>query len=75
MALIFEKITIVPASDYEAFKENASLMMKEDAKDVPYVACYIALKCNGIWANDPDYKGKEEIRTFSTAELLESMGQ
>lgn len=73
MALIFEKITIITADGYEAYKEEAKGIMKEDAKDVPYVACYLALKCDGIWTNNPDYKGKEEIRTFSTAELLKLM--
>jgi len=32
----------------------------------------LALKCDGIWSNDPDYKDKG-IKIFSTAELLELM--
>ncbi|MCS4541250.1 MAG: PIN domain-containing protein [Euryarchaeota archaeon] len=75
MALIFEKITIITADEYEAYKENAKAIMKEDVKDVPYVACYLALNCNSIWTNDPDYEGKKEIRVFSTAELLKLMEQ
>ncbi len=73
MALIFESINIIPAFDYETCKENAKIIMKDDMKDVPYVACCLALKCDGIWTNDPDYKEKKEIRIFSTAELLELM--
>ncbi len=72
MALIFEKITIVTANEYDTYKENAKEIMKEDVKDAPYIACYLALNCNGIWTNDPDYEGKG-IRIFSTAELLELM--
>ncbi len=34
MALIFQTITIVPAYDYEAYKENAKKIIKEDVKDV-----------------------------------------
>ncbi|MBI3413193.1 MAG: hypothetical protein HY051_03880 [Candidatus Aenigmarchaeota archaeon] len=70
MALIFEKITIIAADEYKAHMENAGKLMREDVKDVPYVACYLALKCDGIWTNDPDYRGKESIKIFSTAELL-----
>jgi len=75
MALIFQKITIIPSYDYESYKEKAKEIMKEDVKDVPYVACYFALKCDGIWTNDPDYEGKEEIKIFSTKDLLEFMNQ
>ena len=49
MALIFQKISIINADYYETYKENAKNIMKEDVKDVPYVACYLALKCDGIW--------------------------
>ncbi len=73
MALIFEKISVIADDEYEACKEDAKAIIKEDAKDVPYVACYLALKCDGIWSNDPDYKGKKGIRIFSTAELLKLM--
>jgi len=75
MALIFEKINIIPAFDYEGYRENAKIIMQEDIKDVPYVACYLSLRCDGIWTNDSDYKDKEEIRIFSTAELLKLMEQ
>ena len=69
MALIFQKITVTPSHEYEAYKEAAEKIMKRDVKDVPYVACYLALKCDGIWTNDADYEGKKEIKTVSTAEL------
>lgn len=56
MMLIFERIDIIPTLDYEMYKKNAKEIMKDDIKDVPYVACYLALKCDGIWTNDHDYK-------------------
>ena len=70
MALIFQKITIIPMSEYEKFKEKSKIIMKEDLKDVPYVACYLALKCDGIWTNDSDYKNKKQIKIFSTKDFL-----
>ena len=44
--------------------------MKEDIKDAQYVACYLALKCDGIWTNDSDYDDKEGIRVFKTEYLM-----
>ena len=41
MALIFEKISVIADDEYEACKEDAKAIIKEDAKDVPYVACYL----------------------------------
>ena len=69
IALIFQKITVVPYLEYEAYKEAAKKLMERDIKDVPYVACYMALNCDGVWTNDADYEGKKEIKTISTAEL------
>ncbi|MEK6837186.1 MAG: PIN domain-containing protein, partial [Nanoarchaeota archaeon] len=54
----------------ETFKEAAIKIMKEDVKDAPYVACYLALKCDCVWTNDTDYEGKEEVKVFSTEKLL-----
>ena len=69
MALIFQKITITPSNEYETSKETAKKLMTRDIKDVPYVACYLALKCDGVWTNDSDYEDKKGIRTVSTTEL------
>ena len=75
LALIFQNIDIINADYYEDYKENAKEIIKEDVKDVPYVACYLALTCDGIWSNDTDYKGKKEIKVLSTKDLLELMDQ
>lgn len=70
ISLVFEDIKIIPSSDYETHKEAAIKIMEEDVKDAPYVACYLALKCDGIWTNDQDYEGKEGVRIFGTEQLL-----
>lgn len=75
ISLVFEDIRIVPSYDYETFKEAAMEIMEEDVKDAPYVACYLALKCDGIWTNDPDYSNKEGIKTLSTKELLAKVSE
>lgn len=70
IALIFQKVAIIAMEFYESYKDRATEIMKEDVKDIPYVACYLALKCDGIWTNDTDFEGKKGIRIFDTAELL-----
>ncbi len=74
IALVFERVTIIPRQDYEAQMHMAGKIMKQDIKDVPYVACYLALKCNAIWTSDPDFDGKKGIKIVTTAALLEMQG-
>ncbi len=70
VTFVFQEIQTIPIEDYEAELKNAKELMKEDIKDAPYVACYLAFKCDGIWTNDSDYKGKRGIRIFGTSDLL-----
>jgi predicted nucleic acid-binding protein len=70
MALIFQRVSIINADYYKAYEETAKEIMKEDVKDIPYVACSLALKCDGIWTNDSDFENIKEIKIFSTKELL-----
>lgn len=39
-------------------------------KDIPYVACYLSLKCDYIWTNDLDFIRKKNLKIISTKELL-----
>lgn len=68
--LLLEHIKIILASEYEESIDTAKEIMKEDAKDVPYVACYMALKCDGIWTNDTDYDNKNHIKALKTKDLI-----
>lgn len=70
LALVFERISIIPSSEYSACNEAAAAIMINDPKDMPYVACFLALKCDGIWTNDPDYNGKEGVKVINTGDLL-----
>jgi len=73
MALIFQGVTIVPAESYQSCKDKALSIMREDIKDVPFVACHLALGCDGIWTNDSDFEGKTGIKVFSTERMLQLM--
>ena len=70
LALVFERISIIPFSEYSACNDAAAAIMVNDPKDMPYVACFLALKCDGIWTNDPDYDGKEGVKVINTGDLL-----
>ena len=69
LALLIRKIRIVPHGDYKAKTSLAQKIMRKDVKDVPYVACCLALNCDGIWTNDADFEGQEAVKLFSTEQL------
>lgn len=70
ISLVLECIKIVPVSDYKDSMNRAKEIMDEDTKDVPYVACYLALKCGGIWTNDTDYDNKSVTKVLRTKDLI-----
>ncbi len=69
ISLVFEHVTIFPGRSYRHKIVEANNLI-EDIKDVPYVACYLALECYAIWTSDLDFKGKKDIKTVTTADLL-----
>ncbi len=70
IAMIFQEIDLMPAKEYEFELDKARKLINEDLKDAPYVACYLALKCDGIWTNDSDYERKPGIKAIGTEYLL-----
>ena len=68
--MLLRHIRIVPKSEYGKEVDEAMKIMENDVRDAPYVACYLALKCDGIWTNDADYDNKAGIRIVSTGYLL-----
>ena len=69
--LFLKKINVISKEEYDKFIEKSREIIKEDIKDIPYVACYFALKCDVIWTNDADFAGKTELKIISTKELLD----
>ena len=69
LLLLLKHIHIIPKEEYEGRMTEAESLMEKDLKDVPYVAVYLALKCDGIWTNDKHYD-KNELRVFKTESLL-----
>ncbi|MGD0729260.1 MAG: PIN domain-containing protein [Candidatus Micrarchaeaceae archaeon] len=75
ITLLLKHIHILPHAEYENKISEAKLLMVEDALDVPYVAVYLALKCDGIWTNDRHYENKEKIKVFKTEHILKLLAQ
>lgn len=69
-ALLLKRIKIVPYDEYRSKIGVAKGIMLKDAKDVPYAACYLALKCEGIWTNDSDFDGNKYVKVITTAYLM-----
>ncbi|VVB77250.1 tRNA(fMet)-specific endonuclease VapC [uncultured archaeon] len=70
ITLLFQEIETVPESEYGRELPKAKAIMTNDQKDAPYVACYLSLKCDGIWTSDSDFGGKPELKIVGTEYLL-----
>ncbi len=69
LSLFLECITIFPQEEYQ---EYISLLETEisDIKDIPYVACCLAAKAQGIWTHDPDFREQKKVNVFTNIDLL-----
>ena|SRR3989338_7690754 len=74
LALIFERITIIPETEYSEFIEPPKDDI-EDPKDLPYMAACLASKAHGIWTHDPDFDKQNIIKIFSNIDMLRLSGK
>jgi predicted nucleic acid-binding protein len=70
LTLLLKRVQTVPISECEGRLEEARKLMEADIDDVPYVACYLSLKCDGIWTNGSDFKRTQDMKIYQTADLL-----
>lgn len=71
LILLLENIEIVPEPEVKKHMDKAEKIMKEiDIKDASFVACTFAVKADGIWSFDDDFKKQDKIKVFETKELL-----
>ena len=69
LSLIFQNIIILPGNIYNRFIKKLKYKIK-DPKDIPYLAAAFAIKADGIWTHDPDFKDQKEIKIFSNIDML-----
>ncbi|MFH1311301.1 MAG: PIN domain-containing protein [Nanoarchaeota archaeon] len=65
---IFEYVKIVPLVYYKDYIPQL-INLIEDKKDIPFLACAIALNSN-IWSNDKHFKQQKKIKVFTTDEFI-----
>ena len=67
---LFERnVILIPKEEVKPFIEKAE-KVSPDAKDVPYLALALKLRC-GLWSNDGDLKEKQDaIIVYSTEDLI-----
>lgn len=70
ITLLLRRIRIVPNAEYRNRMSEAMELMENDVKDAPYAACFLELRCDGIWTNDTDFDGKAGIKVFRTEYLM-----
>jgi predicted nucleic acid-binding protein len=70
--LLLQNIEIVPFEKIKEHIKKAEKIMGEiDLEDSPFIACALALRADGIWTFDKDFKKQDRIKTFSTGDLTE----
>ncbi len=69
LSLLFERIEIVPVSEYEEFMDECKNDIN-DLDDIPILATAIAAKASGIWAHDPHFKKQNKLNIFTNIDLL-----
>jgi len=74
LSLIFERIKIIPESEYSEFID---LIKDEinDPKDVPYLAACLASKAYGIWTHDPDFNKQNKAKVLTNIDMLRLSGK
>ncbi|HLD87498.1 MAG TPA: PIN domain-containing protein [Candidatus Nanoarchaeia archaeon] len=70
LSLLFERVNMIPKKEYESyFTELRSEI--PDFKDVPYLACCLARKAQGIWTHDPHFLEQKKSKIYTNKELLD----
>ncbi|MBI4148977.1 hypothetical protein HY491_00880 [Candidatus Woesearchaeota archaeon] len=70
LSLLFERITLIPREEYVAHLKKLENEIS-DAKDIPYLACCLAAKAEGIWSHDPHFLEQDKARVFTNKDLLD----
>ena len=74
LALLFERVTIIPRSEFEGFIYQCRNEIS-DPDDVPHLAACVATKAEGIWAHDPHFKEQKKVRVFTNIDMLSISGK
>ena len=63
----------VPNEFWQDCKAEASKLLKDHPKDIPYFALALKLK-SAIWSNEKRFKRQSKVKVYTTSELLKELG-
>ena len=70
LSLFFERIKLIPKNEYMGYIEELKNKIS-DTKDIPYIACCLAAKAEGIWSHDPHFFKQDKVKIFTNKGLLD----
>ncbi|MFH1276607.1 MAG: PIN domain-containing protein [Candidatus Woesearchaeota archaeon] len=71
MHLLYQIITVIPENEYANKMEDAK-KISPDNKDVPCFALALIKRC-AIWSNDNILKNQNQVKVYSTKDLLSNI--
>lgn len=72
MDMLFSRITIYPKDEYADYYAQAKEIMKDiDPDDAPFLALAMKTKVDGIWSEDKGFQQQNNVKIYTTKELLE----
>jgi len=70
LSLLFERIILIPKNEYSKYLRKLETEIS-DSKDIPYLACCISIKADGIWSQDPHFLEQDKVKIFTNNYLLD----
>lgn len=70
LSLLFERITLIPKNEYNQYLRKLEKEIS-DLKDIPYLACCISTKAEGVWSHDPHFLQQDKVKVFTNQDLLD----
>lgn len=74
LALIFERVTIIPYEEYGSFMSEARKDIS-DPDDVPHLAACYASHAECIWAHDTHFLEQNKVKVFTNIDMLRISGK
>jgi predicted nucleic acid-binding protein len=68
LSIIFENIVVLAEDEYRRFLKPSNSMIS-DVDDIPFIAASIAVKAEGIWTDDNQFRQQKKIRIYPTKDL------
>ena len=69
--ILLTNMQIVPSEDVlSKWNEAEEIMGSIDRWDIPFIAAYLSIICDGVWSDDKDLKRQARVKVWSTREII-----